>query len=105
MQVRGCSCLMVPGATKHEIPLLVGPYGCAASAAAALLLRLGGQRRGGRHRGGAALVLLDQLRLHRHARRRADDVVVEVAPQKGSRLQCDQMLLTYKACNLKGCIA
>ena len=85
---------MVPGATKHEIPLLVGPSGRAASASAApaLLLRLGGQRRGGRHRGGAALVLLDQLRLHRHARRRADDVVVEVAPQKGSRLQCDQML-------------
>ena len=75
---------MVPRATEHEIPLLVGP-----GSAAALLLRLTAARgRGGRR---AALVLLDELRLRRHARRGAG-VVVGVIPQKGSGLQCNQIL-------------
>ena len=75
---------MVPGSTEHEIPLLVGP------GAALLLLRLTADRGRGCRR--AALVLLDELRLRRHARRGAGGVVVGVIPQKGSGLQCDQML-------------
>ena len=76
---------MVPGSTEHEIPLLVGP----GAALLLLLLRLTADRGRGCRR--AALVLLDELRLRRHARRGAG-VVVGVVPQKGSGLQCDQML-------------
>ena len=78
---------MVPGAAEHEIPLLVGP-----GRAASLLLRLAARGGGGGHRR-TALVLLDELRLRRHAGRGAA-VVVEVVPQKGAGLQCDQMLPT-----------
>ena len=83
---------MVPGAAEHEIPLLVGP-----GRAASLLLRLAAARgRGGGGHRRAALVLLDELRLRRHAGRGAA-VVVEVVPQKGASLQCDQMLATVNS--------
>ena len=82
---------MVPGAAEHEIPLLVGP-----GRAASLLLRLAAARGGGGGHRRAALVLLDELRLRRHAGRGAA-VVVEVVPQKGASLQCDQMLATVNS--------
>ena len=91
---------MVTGTAEHEVPLLVGPC------RAALLLRLPPRRGGGRR---AALVLLDELRLRRHAGRRAG-VVVEVIPQKGSRLHqvmpdgdvtnCDRLLKCVTNCYL-----